>query len=318
MAKIWMTCGFAAIALFGVSRSVCAQTEGGADPAASYRLAVPVDEVVLTFHATDAHGLPVNDLKADELTLLDNGRPAKRIVDFRSSGDRAIRAGLIVDTSESMMKHLGGDRAIAIQYAQRLLRQQTDQAFVMEFERVTRILQPWSSDPKLLTAGVRAITLGGGRPYSGTAIFDTVYRACRYQFGAIDSAANGNFILLFSDGEENASAMSLKDAVDMCQRSNTSIYAFRADDASGAGSTGPETLAALTKQTGGRVFHDDGTEDEIYRDLSTIEEDLRSEYRLVYRPAEFKHDGAFHNVVLEVPDRVSRVAIRSGYYAPVH
>jgi VWFA-related protein len=312
-----MAYSFAAIALLGVSRGVYAQADGDADAATSYRLAVPVDEVVLTFHATDAHGLPVNDLKAEELTLLDNGKPAKKIVEFRSSGNRAIRAGLIVDTSESMMKHLGSDRGIAIQYAERLLRQQTDQAFVMEFERVTRILQPWSSDPKLLTAGVGAIALGGGRPYSGTAIFDTLYRACRYQFGAIDSAASGNFILLFSDGEENASSMSLKDAVDMCQRSNTSIYAFRADHAEGAGSTGPETLAELTQQTGGRVFHDDGTEDEIYQDLRTIEEDLRSEYRLVYRPAAFKHDGAFHSIVLEVPDRVSRVAIRSGYYAPV-
>jgi VWFA-related protein len=312
-----MTYGFAAIALLGVSRVVCAQSDSGGDGVASYRLAVPVDEVVLTFHATDAHGLPVNDLKVEELTLLDNGRPAKKIVDFRSSGDRAIRAGLIVDTSESMMKHLGGDRAIAIQYAQRLMSQQTDEAFVMEFDRVTRILQPWSNDPKLLTAGVRAITLGGGRTYSGTAIFDTIYRACRYQFGVSNAAASSNFILLFSDGEENASSMSLKDAVDMCQRTNTSIYAFRADSAAGAGSTGPETLAALTKQTGGRVFHDDGTEDEIFQVLRTIEENLRSEYRLVYQPAEVKHDGSFHTVVLEVPDRVRRVATRSGYYAPM-
>jgi hypothetical protein len=31
--------------------------------ATTFRLSVSVDEVSLTFHAADAHGLPVNDLK---------------------------------------------------------------------------------------------------------------------------------------------------------------------------------------------------------------------------------------------------------------
>jgi hypothetical protein len=34
----------------------------------------------------------------------------------------------------------------------------------------------------------------------GTAIVNAVYQACLNQFGRIDNATTGNFILLFSDG----------------------------------------------------------------------------------------------------------------------
>jgi hypothetical protein len=50
--------------------------------------------------------------------------------------------------------------------------------------------------------------------------------------------------------------------------------------------------------------------------LRTIEANLRNQYRLVYRPAELQHDGSFHRIALIAPDRVDRVTIRSGYYAP--
>src|SRR5271163_1815967 len=94
--------------------------------AQTYGLSVAVDEVDLTFHAADAHGLAVNDLKLEELSLLDNGQPPAKILAFESLQDLPIRAGILLDTSASMDEHRGGDRAIAIKYAQRLLRQQTD------------------------------------------------------------------------------------------------------------------------------------------------------------------------------------------------
>jgi Ca-activated chloride channel homolog len=289
----------------------------GAQGAAPYSLSVAVDEVILTFHVADAHGLPVNDLKLEELRLLDNEKAPDRVLDFQLLRDFPIRAGILVDTSESMRGHLAEDRAISIEYAQRLLRRESDQAFVMGFGRLTRILQPWTGDANALSAGIREVRPSGEEGGKGTAIFDTVYRACRYQFGGVDHAASGNFILLFSDGEDNASSMGLKDAVDMCQRTNTAVYAFRAESGSSVGSTGPGTLAELALQTGGRVFREKETEAGIYDDLRSIEGDMRNQYRLVYKPVEMKHDGSFHRIVLVAPQRVDKVAVRSGYYAPV-
>jgi Ca-activated chloride channel homolog len=283
----------------------------------SYTLAVPVDEVGLTFHASDAHGLPVNNLKLDELALFDNGKPPHRILDFYALRDHPIRAGILIDTSESMQPALKESRAIALRYAQQLLRQSTDQAFVMDFGYSAKVIQPWTGEPPALAAGIARVQAGRENPLPGTAIFNTLYRTCLAQFDDADHAATGNFILLFSDGEDNAGQTTLENVVTACQHTNTAIYAFRAEPSTELFSSGPKALAELASQTGGRVFVASGTDAEIDNDLRTIEADLRNQYRLVYKPAELRHDGSFHRIELRAPARVDSIVIRSGYYAPV-
>ena len=287
-----------------------AQADAPSQSPAPYRLNVSVDEVILTFHAADAHGLPINDLKLSDLTLLDNGIPPAKILDFQLQQNFPIRAGILIDTSISMSPHRFRDQSIATEYAQQLLRQQTDQAFVLNFDRTPQLIQSWTSNPTELTAAIHNTTHGD--PIGGTALFDALYAACRSQFGAIDHRSSGNFILLFSDGEDNASFLDLETAVDMCQRTNTAIYAFSPDP----NSPGIPTLAQLAAQTGGALFHDDASATDISADLRTIESNLRNQYRVVFRPATLAHDGAFHPITLATPDRVATLTIRSGYYAP--
>jgi VWFA-related protein len=203
------------------------------------------------------------------------------------------------------------DQSIAVAYSQRILASQTDQAFVMSFGRKSEVRQIWSSDPAALT---RAIYRSGIFP-STTALYDAVYTACRNQFGKLDHARTGNFILLFTDGEDDASSFSVRDVVDMCQQTDTSIYAFRADSAISS-SSGPRSLSELASLTGGRVFRDSASAAEIEEDLHIVQENLRNQYRLIYNPENLKRDGTFHNVVILPPDRVVAVNARSGYYAP--
>jgi len=314
----WTICNLLIVTLFAYAQHAGSQTSvpetQGAPP---YNLTVAVDEVILTFHAADAHGLPINDLKLDELSLLDNGKPPRKILAFQSLRNLPIHAAILMDTSESMQENLAGNRAISTKYALRLLRQQTDQAFVMKFRSLTEITQPWTSDATALASGIRKSAPDAGSSTRGTAIFDAIYRACLNQFGHIDHGGSGNFILLFSDGEDNASNTSLKQAVDLCQHTNTAIYAFRPAPKSSLYSPGLKTLAELASESGGRVFRAGDTETEIDDDLSTIESDLRNQYRLIYRPMELRHDGSFHRIQVKVPERVDSINIRSGYYAPV-
>jgi Ca-activated chloride channel homolog len=297
--------------------SISSQTVAGQQSGPSYGLRVSVDEVVLTFHAADAHGLPVNDLKLEELRLSDNGRPPRKILAFQALQNLPINAGILLDTSESMNQTLARNRTIAARYAQLLLRQPTDQAFVMKFGPLSEVEQPWTNNANALDAGVRKLTGYGSIHIHGTALFDAIYRACLNQFGHVDHAGSGNFILLFSDGEDNAGYTSLKEAVDVCQRNNTTIYAFRPDPQLSFGVEGSKTLADLTSQTGGRVFNINDSDAGIDDDLRTIEADLRNQYRLIYKPEELKHDGSFHRIELKPPERVESITIRSGYYAPI-
>lgn len=309
----------ALLVLACVSPAIHTHAQAGTSAAQlpTYSLTVSVDEVGLTFHAADAHLMPVNDLRLDELNLLDNGKPPRRILAFCPLQDHPIRAGIVIDTSESMQLALQTSRAIALKYARQILRQKTDQAFVMEFGYSAKIVQPWTSEPLTLSAVIGSVRAGRENPLPGTAIFDTLYQTCLSEFGNSDHAATGNLILLFSDGEDNAGQTTLENVVNACQHTNTAIYAFRSAPASGLLSSGSKNLAELASQTGGRVFAASATDAEIDSDLGTIEADLRNQYRLVYKPAVWKHDGSFHRIELRAPARVDSITIPSGYYAPV-
>ncbi|MDE1176597.1 MAG: VWA domain-containing protein [Edaphobacter sp.] len=282
----------------------------GSQTSAPYSIKVNVDEVELTLHADDAQGMPVNDLRASDLQITDNGHPPRRIVTFQPMRNLPIRAGILIDTSSSMEPSRETMLDIATVYAQRVLQQATDQAFVMSFSKRSQTLQSWSGSPAALTA---AIARSGNIP-STTALYDTLYAACREQFGRLAHDTTGNFIMLFSDGDDDASYLPLRSAVDMCQQTNTAIYVFRPDSAI----TGLHNLSDLASLTGGRVFRIGASGAEIDEDLHIIQANLRNQYRLIYNPAAMPHNGAFHRILIVPPDRVAAITTRSGYYAPSH
>jgi len=288
----------------------------GRQSSTAYSLQMSVDEVILTFHATDARGLPITDLTLGEIKLFDKGVAPRRIVAFDSLVDRPIRAGILLDTSESMQQTLSESKSIAELYAQRLFRRKTDQAFIMDFGYASEIAQSLTSDPVQLSQSIRNVKHGKMNPLGGTAVIDTIFRACLYGFDKVDATGTTNFILLFSDGEDNASRTSIEEALGACQRSNTVIYAFRVGAEPSGYSNGPRLLADLADKTGGRVFPAEAAEDAIWSDLKTIESEVRNQYRLVYNPASLRHDGSFHRIELQPPDRVDKIQVRSGYYAP--
>jgi Ca-activated chloride channel homolog len=199
---------------------------------------------------------------------------------------------------------------------QRFFRQKTDQAFVMDFGYSSEFAQLLTNNAAALLQKVGSVQAGRMNPVGGTAIFDTIFRACLYGFGKTDPAATSNVILLFSDGEDNASHTSVEEALGACQRSNIAIYAFRSPSPERRSSLGSEVLTELALKSGGRVFKAIDTEDTIWQDLRVIESESRNQYRLVYDPASLKHDGSFHRIALLPPDRVSSISVRSGYYAP--
>jgi Ca-activated chloride channel family protein len=280
-----------------------------ADP---YTLNVAVDEVSLTFHAADFHGIPMDDLKLDDLRILDNGKRPRQIVSFEAHQNLPVRFGILMDTSRSMLGYLHRNQAIANEYLTQLLHKQTDRAFLMRFDSESKVLQNWTGDSDALTATLRSAAADHASRMGGTALFDSIYKACRDQFGTANPLA-GNFILLFTDGIDNASHARLEDDIDICQKANVAIYIFSAEPKSFF-SDGQKTLNKLATQTGGVIFFDQ-THETIWNDLRVIDANLRSQYRLVYKPQHFKRDGSFHHIKLDSPTRGGVITTRSGYYA---
>ena len=121
-------------------------------------------------------------------------------------------------------------------------------------------------------------------------------------------------IVLVSDGDDNQSHAYLTDAIKECQRAETIVYTI-STNVSPSRDRGDDTLAKIAQATGGRAFYPKRLED-ISLNFADIEDELRSQYALVYKPADFLANGAFRTIYLFCLDRKYTVRARQGYFAP--
>jgi VWFA-related protein len=281
-----------------------------------YSFQVQVNEVTLPFRAKDSAGHPLQSLQLSDLLLRDNGKEPKKILSFTQLSDRPIRVGLLLDVSPSIeFNALARSQDIASMFASGFLHPASDQAFVMKFDFDQKFLTGWNNSPTAIETAVSAVGNERSSRLGGTAIFDALYRGVRDQIAQTDPAGNNsNAIVLFSDGEDNASHARLDDVVSICQRTNTAIYVFSVNPKSRF-DAGGNTLRTLAGLTGGRVFYDTDTAG-VEADLRTMADDLRDYYLIVYRPAGLKPNGAFHRIRLESLQRGVEINARAGYNAP--
>jgi len=323
-----LTCLFRGILLLPISLPVLsvllfdsmkasAQKSPSPEKVAPYSLTVSVNEVGITFHASDSHNVPVIDLKPEEIDVFDNGDGPGQIISLRRLSNRPIHAGFIVDTSGSVAAHASHSRAEAQKAVEMLLSQAPDEGIVVAFARSRRVVQSWTNQKRNLLNSVGRIGVGPHDPIDGTSIFDALFSTCSYEFGKATNPNAANVILLFSDGEDTASYITAQKAIDRCRETHTAIYAFSPRPASAEPSLGPATLRQLTDHTGGRLFYVDDPDDHIGADIDTVGKDLRDEYLLLYRPRRLNRDGAFHRIVLVGPSRVVNIVGTSGFYAPL-
>ena len=84
---------------------------------------------------------------------------------------------------------------------------------------------------------------------------------------------------------------------------------------SGTKSRGDKILEAIANATGGRAFFPFKIE-EVSDAFSQIQEELRSQYAISYKPADFKADGKYRSIDIEAVNKKYKVRSRKGYFAP--
>ena len=269
-----------------------------------------VDEVNLLFIATDRHGKFVNNLNIGDLNILDDHKPPTAIVNFRSDTDLPLELGLLVDTSGSVHSRFDFEQEAAIGFLQHTVRPNFDKAFVVGFNSHSKLTQDFTGDVTLLATGVHHLEDGGG-----TALYDAVYHACKDKLShdKTDRPVR-HAIVVVSDGEDNQSEVTLGQAIEMAQRAQVIVYAISTDD-SGLVLRGDKVLAQLAASTGGRAFYPYKMKD-MTRAFAAIEEELRSQYVLSYRPADFEADGRYRAIQITTDRKDLTVRTRQGYYAP--
>ncbi len=269
-----------------------------------------VNEVNLLFIATDRHGKFVRNLNQNDFSILDDHKPVGNILNFRRETDLPIEMGLLVDVSGSVSSRFGFEKEAATGFLQHMIRPRYDRAFVVAFNKDSRITQDFTDQVSLLSAGVRKMNNGGG-----TALYDAIYKACKEKLLRDHSEHPiRKAIVILSDGEDNQSDHSRSQAIEMAQRAEVLIYAISTDD-SGLILRGDKVLEELANATGGRAFFPFKMKD-ITHSFAAIEEELRSQYAVSYKPNDFDADGRFHSIEITTLKKDLQVRTRRGYYAP--
>ena len=204
-----------------------------APSASSTAIPVSVKEVSLLAVVRDKKGKPVTSLDKQDFVLEQDGR-AQTIIQFVHETSLPLTLGVLADTGPGQHKALADERKAATDFVNRLLRQGTDHGFVLHFDKEVELLQDVTTSHDKLAKGIDEISAGEA-PRSGHGRDDTDQR---FSFGggmlydaiflSADEVLKGQpgrkAMVLFSDGEDRDSKMSLSHAIEAAQRTDTIVY----------------------------------------------------------------------------------------------
>ena len=270
-----------------------------------------VNEVNVIFTVTDKHGRFVKNLTKGDFRVFDDKKPQSSVVSFRSETDLPLRVGLLVDASNSVRDRFKFEQEAAIEFLNQIIRPRSDKAFVIGFDTTAEVTQDFTDNTERLSHGVRML-----RPGGGTAMYDAIYYAARDKL--MKSPDNGpvrRAIIVLSDGEDNQSHVTREEAIEMAQRAEVIVYCI-STNISGVKMHGDKVMERIAEATGGRPFFPFKVED-VADAFTEIQDELRSQYALGYRPADLQRDGRFHAIEIVAERRKDlHVRTRRGYFAP--
>jgi len=176
------------------------------------------------------------------------------------------------------------------------------------------VVQDFTSDQKMIAHAVDQLV-----PSGGTALWDAVAFAADKLAERAEIQPIAKVLVVISDGEDNSSSISLKEAIQHAQHGEVAVYSvstrdFELEDASAL--LGDHALRTLAELTGGATFTP-GSVRRLNGSLADLQQVLRGRYLISYKPAVFQRDGSYRKVDItaQKDGHKLRVNARKGYYA---
>jgi Ca-activated chloride channel homolog len=291
------------------ANSTDANAPGGSDALATIR--ATTNEVNVVFTVTDKHGKRVTDLKQNDFKVIDDNKPPEEIRSFHAETNLPLQVGLLIDASNSVRDRFKFEQESAIEFLNQTVRPRYDRAFVVGFDATPEVTQDFTDNTESLAHGVHEL-----RPGGGTALYDALYFACRDKLlKASKGTPVRRAVILLSDGDDNLSHVSREEAIEMAQRAEAIVYTI-STNVSGTKGPGDKVLERIADATGGRAFFPFQIRD-VVNAFAEIQEELRSQYAISYKPADLKYDGHYRTIEIVANDRKNlKVRSRRGWYAP--
>ncbi len=287
---------------------------------------VDVKLINVGFSVTDSSGRLVGDLAAEDFEILEDGVPQKMAF-FARSLDVPLNLGLIVDVSGSQGSFVKSHQKDLKAFLDTVLSLK-DRAFLLCFANHPRLIVEYTS-----SGGRLAEALGGyqgvrdqsvypelGPPEirtAGSAFYDAIYHSINQMFEQVERGRKA--LIVFSDGEDNASAYNLMETVEIAQNNNVLVFPIRYTETRGSRLTarnkyGASVMARIAAETGGVDFdaREKGGMAEHFR---RIGEQLRSSYETGYQSTNPAGDGTFRKITIRATRPGLTVRAKTGYYS---
>jgi len=274
-----------------------------------YTLHADVDEVLLNCTVIDDRGKTVTDLNQDSFKVWEDGVP--QTVNAVLHEDLPVSMGILVDNSGSMR-----DMRAAINVAAlKLLRASNprDTAFIVNFSERAFLDQGFTSDLVALNRGLSRSDSQGT-----TAMYDAL--AASADELVKHAKERKQALLIISDGADNASRLTLAQAVRRVQNlEGPVVYAigllFDADPKES--NRARRDLETISQETGGIAYFPSSLAD-VNNIAEEVARDIRNQYVVDYRSTKPASLGGYRTVHVEVeaPNH-GKLIVRTtkGYYA---
>ena len=260
---------------------------------------VNVEAIQVTVTVSDDKGRFVAGIPRSAFRVFEDGRPEP--ITYFASEDVPLELIVAVDISGSMAPSMPKLKKAVKEFLVAV--PPKNQVTLLGFNDSVFALTRKTTDPSERVRSVDRLA-----PWGATALYDVIVRASDMLGRQIGRKA----LVVFSDGEDQGSHVSLDDVERKLQASDVTLYMI----AQGRGISQDylkKTMQRLTVPTGGRTFTTDSV-DQLHEAFEELLDELSHQYLLGYQPANAARDDAWREIKVLV-DGHSNIRARQGYRA---
>jgi VWFA-related protein len=297
-----------------------ATTTPAPDPAQEKPEVINVRLVRLPITVVDKKGQFVTGLTQRDFMVAEDKVP-QQIDSFTSeeNSNLPLYVGVLMDTSPSTAGKLKFEQESAMNFIQTVVRPRRDRVLFATFDDQVILRQDFTDRLELLDRAVYAIKKTGDK----TALYDAIWQFCDQK---MRSAQGRRSLVVITDGDDTYSRADINDAIDIAQRTETTIFAISTKaglsgsvpgvEAGQVKDKGDKGLERLCDETGGVAFFT-GDMLALERSFSRIAKELRSQYLLTYRSTNNRYDGTYRRIDVRLSNEHDNLKLRTkhGYKA---
>src|SRR5262249_44640635 len=154
----------------------------------------------------------------------------------------------------------------------------------------TTVTQDFTADQGRLAKGIEQLANAGG-----TSLFDAVSSACWKLADYPDDDRVARVIVVLSDGEDNSSHTTLKQAIQTEEKTGVTVYTISTRQNVGDKTDADKVLEVLAESSGGEaLFPYDATG--MGKGFEELRNTIRSRYFIAYEPSDFQPDGSYRSI----------------------